>query len=173
MPRGFQGMAIKREKKHRGVYEVETGSGIWWVRYQADGKIKREKVGRKSDAIALYQQRKSDIRAGVKLPENMRHKTETVGKVIDAAIEWHESRGSKSLRPTRQQLQYIKSAMGKRIAADLKPADVDSWLTAHEAWTPATKNRYKSALGKALQLAVVSGHLSRNSARRARGGGNR
>ena len=165
MPRGFQGMAIKREKKHRGVYEVETGSGIWWVRYQADGKIKREKVGRKSDAIALYQQRKSDIRAGVKLPENMRHKTETVGKVIDAAIEWHESRGSKSLRTTRQQLQYIKSAMGNRIAADLKPADVDSWLTAHEAWTPATKNRYKSALGKALQLAVVSGHLSRNVAR--------
>jgi site-specific recombinase XerD len=161
-------MAIKKkktEKKHRGVYEKEPGSHIWWIRYQADGKIKREKVGRKQDAIDLYQERKSAIRAGVKLPANLRHKGETLGKIIDTAITWHESRGSKSLRTTRQQLRDIKAALGSRIAADLKPADVDSWLSAHDAWTPATKNRYKSALGKALQLAVVAGHLPRNVAR--------
>ena len=161
-------MAIKRkktEKKHRGVYEKEPGSGIWWVRFTADGKIKRQKVGRKSDAIDCYRTQKSAIRAGAIMPANLRHKGETLGKIIDTAITWHESRGSKSLRTTHQQLRDIKAALGSRIAADLKPADVDSWLAAHDAWTPATKNRYKSALGKALQLAVVGGHLSRNVAR--------
>ena len=161
-------MAVKAEKKHRGVYEKESGSGIWWVRYQADGKIKREKVGRKSDAIALYQQRKSDIRAGVKLPANMRHKGEKLSAVIDRAIAWHTSRGTKSLRTVKAQLLVIRESLGSRIAADLKPSDVEEWIVSQKDqkdWTPATMNRYKSDIGKALQLAVVSGHLSRNVAR--------
>ena len=39
--------------KVRGVFEKDPGSGIWWIRYHVDGKPKREKVGRRSDAIAL------------------------------------------------------------------------------------------------------------------------
>jgi integrase len=159
-------MATKREKRHRGVYEKEPGSGIWWVRYTDDeGKIRREKVGRKSDAIALYQQRKSEVRAGAKLPENMKYKGETVAILIDTAITWHAAHRPKSHRTTKQQLLVMKDAFGHRVAADLKPSDVDSWLSAHEEWTIATRNRYKSALSKALQLAVVEGHLSRNVAR--------
>jgi hypothetical protein len=34
------------EKQHRGVFEKEPGSGIWWIRYFASGQKKREKVGR-------------------------------------------------------------------------------------------------------------------------------
>src|ERR1700691_1320041 len=156
-------MAIKEkktEKKHRGVYEKEPGSGIWWVRYTDDeGKIRREKVGRKSDAIALYQQRKSEVRAGAKLPENMKFKGETIGSLIDTAITWHAAHRPKSHRTTKQQLLTMKDAFGNRVAADLKPSDVDSWLSAHEGWSIATRNRYKSALSKALQLAVIEGHL--------------
>ena len=61
-------MPRKTTAKATGVWEKEQGSGVWWIRYRAEGKLKREKVGRKSDAIALYQQRKSELRAGVKLP---------------------------------------------------------------------------------------------------------
>ena len=53
----------------RGVYENPEGSGIWWIHYYAAGKRHREKVGRKSDAIKLYQSRKADATAGRKLPE--------------------------------------------------------------------------------------------------------
>jgi len=56
----------------RGVYGRDPGSGIWWIRYEVEGKPKREKVGRRSDAIALYQTRKSDVRIGLKLPDNLR-----------------------------------------------------------------------------------------------------
>jgi hypothetical protein len=62
-------MAKKEVRKVRGVFERQKGSGVWWINYYVNGMQRREKVGRKSDAIALYQQRKADARRGIKLPE--------------------------------------------------------------------------------------------------------
>jgi site-specific recombinase XerD len=155
----------KQEKKHRGVFEKEPGSGIWWIRYFADGKKKREKVGRKSDAISLYQQRKSEIRAGAKLPANLRRKGETLAVVINRAIDWYTSHRPRSLRTASTHLETTKADLGHKVAADLTPDDIDRWISSHKDWTPATMNRYKATLGRALQLAVVSGHLQRNVAR--------
>ena len=95
----------------------------------------------------------------------MKFKGETIASIIDTAIKWHAARRPKSHRTFKQQLLVIKDAFGNRVAADLKPSDVESWLTAHEGWTIAARNRCKSALSKALKLAVVEGHLSRNVAR--------
>jgi hypothetical protein len=53
--------------KERGVCEKEPGFGIWWIRYEIDGVERREKVGRRGDAIKLYALRKSDALRGVKL----------------------------------------------------------------------------------------------------------
>jgi hypothetical protein len=73
--------AKKAPAKVRGVYEREQGSGIWWIRYEVEGKPKREKVGRRSDAIALYQKRKADVRIGIKLPDNLRQRPVSVGEL--------------------------------------------------------------------------------------------
>jgi hypothetical protein len=43
----------KAPNKIRGVYGSELGTDIWWIRYEVDGKPKREKVGRRADAMAL------------------------------------------------------------------------------------------------------------------------
>jgi hypothetical protein len=153
------------EKQHRGVFEKKPGSGIWWIRYFASGQKKREKVGRKSDAIALYQRRKSEIRAGAKLPDNLRHKGETLGVVIDRAILWYTSHRPRSLRTASTHLNLIKTDLGHLVAADLTPDVVDQWVSGHTDWSAATKNRYKATFGRALQLAVVSGNLQRNAAR--------
>lgn len=59
-------MPRKATAKATGVWKKEQGSGVWWIRFRAEGRLKREKAGRKSDAIAFYQQRKSELRAGVK-----------------------------------------------------------------------------------------------------------
>ncbi len=56
-------MPRKPTAKATGVWEKDPGSGVWLIRYRAAGKLKREKIGRRSDAIALYQQRKSELRA--------------------------------------------------------------------------------------------------------------
>jgi hypothetical protein len=72
----------------RGVYENPVGSGIWWIHYYVGGKRHREKVGRKSDAIKLYQSRKADAAAGRKLPELRNTKVVTLSELIDDAIEF-------------------------------------------------------------------------------------
>ena len=54
--------------KTPGVWEKDPGSNVWWIRYRVGGVLKREKVGRKGDAIDLYRKRKADYRAGIKLP---------------------------------------------------------------------------------------------------------
>ncbi|HEY1502625.1 MAG TPA: site-specific integrase [Acidobacteriaceae bacterium] len=156
----------REEKKHRGVFEKEPGSGVWWVRYfDADGKKRREKVGRKSDAVALYQKRKADARAGIKLPSNLRHKGETLAVLINRAIEWYKSHRPRSLRTAQTHLETAKVDLGHIVAADITPKDVDQWISSHNDWSPATMNRYKATLGRALQLAVVDGRLLRNVAR--------
>jgi integrase len=55
----------KEETKHRGVYEHPKESGIYWIHFHdAQGRRHREKCGRKSIAIARYQQRKTQVREG-------------------------------------------------------------------------------------------------------------
>lgn len=158
-------MATKEKPKIRGVFERDPGTDIWWIQYFANGKRKREKVGRRSDAIKLYQQRKTEIRAGAKMPKNLRLKGERVEDVIDRAIDWYRSHRPKSVRSAEIHLEAVKDALGHKVAADLSPQDVDAWISAHKEWSPGTKNRYKATLGRALQLEVVSGRLTRNVAR--------
>jgi hypothetical protein len=57
----------------RGIYERPEGSGIWWILYYVGGKRRRERVGRKSDAIKLISRGKPIALAGRKLPEPHKH----------------------------------------------------------------------------------------------------
>jgi hypothetical protein len=65
-------MPRKDKKKVRGDWEREPGSDISWIRYRAEGVLKREKVGRWRDAVDLLNKRRNELRAGIKMPENMR-----------------------------------------------------------------------------------------------------
>jgi site-specific recombinase XerD len=158
-------MARKSTSKTRGVYEREPGSGIWWIRYQVDGKPKREKVGRKSDAVALYQQRKSEVRAGAKLPPNMRLRRVTIADIGRKAIEWYAQHNRKDLRTFTGRMNSIIEDLGEKEAEPFKPSEIDKWLSSHSHWSPATANRYKTVLSKAYQLALKNGDLSTNPAR--------
>jgi hypothetical protein len=62
-------------RKPRGIFERPAGSGVWWVRYTDQyGKEHREKVGFKSAAVTIYQQRKTEIRLGRFEPEEIKNK---------------------------------------------------------------------------------------------------
>jgi len=80
-----------KAKAVRGVYEHPAGSGVWWIHYYAEGKRHREKAGRKSDALALYQKRKADARRKVKLPELVPGKVVTFGHLSAMAVEHAET----------------------------------------------------------------------------------
>ncbi len=132
------------------------------IRYFADGQKKREKVGRKSDAVALYQRRKSEVRAGTKLPANMRTQGIRLSEVIDRALEWYGSHRPKQLYDATIHLEAFREEFGGGVAESLTPDHIDLWLASHdEDWSPATMNRYKSSLSRALQLALASGHVTK------------
>ena len=77
---------VTQQSKTRGIFERPLGSGIWWINYYVKGKQHREKVGRKSDATALYQKRKADYRRGMKLPELVPKKVTTFGELATDAV---------------------------------------------------------------------------------------
>jgi hypothetical protein len=80
--------------KYRGIFEKKRGSGIWWVRYyDAQSRLRREKAGTKSAAIALYRKRKTEALEGKKLPEKLRRPPTTFMEISRDALKYSEQIG--------------------------------------------------------------------------------
>ena len=131
----------RTETKVRGVFEHPAGSEVWWIHYYADGKRHREKVGRKGDAIKLYQTRKADVTAGRKLPTLRNTRGVTVSDLIDLALE--ATANHKDKRNYISKAAIVREALGDRPAAEVTPQEVEQWLRSR-CKTPATANRYKA-----------------------------
>src|ERR1700761_3770083 len=146
----------------RGVYEKPEGSGIWWIHYYADGKRHREKVGRKSDAIKLYQTRKADAAAGRKLPELRNSKVLILGELIDDALEF--TAHHKDQRGYKSKGEIVREALGSRPAAELIPQELERWLRTR-CKTAATANRYKAFISLCYREGIRNGKVTTNPAR--------
>lgn len=149
----------------RGVYEYPEGTGIWWIHYHAAGKRHREKVGRKSDAIKLYQSRKADAIAGRKLPELRNSKIVTLSELIDDALEF--TTDHKDRRNYISRAAIVREAMGSRPASEITPQELDRWLRSRET-SAATSNRYKSLISLCYREGLRNGKVSINPARLVR-----
>ena len=149
----------------RGVYENPLGSGIWWIHYYGGGKRHREKVGRKSDAIKLYQSRKADVVAGRKLPELRNSKVVTLSELIDDVLEFVAHH--KDNRSYTSKGEIVRKALGSKPAADLTPQELERWLRTR-CKTPATANRYKAFISLCYREGVRNGKVSVNPARLVR-----
>ena len=149
----------------RGVYEKPADSGIWWIHYYAGGKRHREKVGRKSDAIKLYQSRKADASAGRKLPELRNSKVVTLSELITDALEFVADHKDK--RNYESKAVIVRVALGSRPATDVTPQELERWLRSH-CKTAATANRYKAFVSLCYREGVRNGKVSVNPARLVR-----
>jgi site-specific recombinase XerD len=159
-------MPRRSAQRSTGVWEKVPGSGVWWIRYRVDGKLKREKVGRKSDAVALYQQRKSDVRAGKKLPSNLRNAGIKFKEIADAILVYSASH-HKDTKNIRIRLARISTEFGAREADKIRPEEIDAWLTAH-CKTPATANRYRALFSLVFREALRNCKVTTNPARLVR-----
>jgi len=78
----------RNEKKLRGIFEMPPDSGIFYIQYfDINGNRRREKVGRRSDAITLLAKRKTEKLQGKKLPENLRKRAVPFKELLDDALE--------------------------------------------------------------------------------------
>ena len=159
------------DEKVRGIFGRPDRSNVWWIRYtDSAGRYKREKVGRRSDALTLYQTRKTDARRGVKLPDNLRHRGKTFQQLADAILVHVEQRGYKDTRNVASRLKKLCDHFGNLEADRILPEHTTAWLPKHTS-TPATANRYKATIslyfreGTQRQGAVEPGPHGRGATR--------
>jgi integrase len=131
----------------------------------AAGKRHREKVGRKSDAIKLYQSSKADVVAGRKLPELRNSKVVTLSELIDDVLEFVAHH--KDNRSYTSKGEIVRKALGSKPAADLTPQELERWLRTR-CKTPATANRYKAFISLCYREGVRNGKVTVNPARLVR-----
>ena len=166
-------MSRTKEKKLRGIYEFPAGSRCWWIQYyDASGRRRREKAGRRGDAIDLLAKRKTEKLQGIKLPENLRHKGLTFAKLIDAAIEHSKAEnGSATTAELQRKYDIIRPIFGTRGAKDIQKADIVRWLTEQaeeREWAPATRNRWQAAFSLAFRVGMDNERIEKNPAARIR-----
>jgi integrase len=159
-------MPRKEQSRVTGVWEKVPGSGVWWIRYRVNGKLKREKVGRKGDAGALYQLRKSQARAGKKLPANLRNAGVKFREFTDAILGYSASH-HRDTRNIKSRIGKVLPDFGERVAESIRPEEIDAWLTAHTS-TAATANRYRALFSLVFREAIRNGKVSSNPARLVR-----
>jgi integrase len=150
----------------RGVYEVEKGSGVWWIRW-ADhvGVIHREKIGPKPLAIAAYQKRKTQVREDRLFPTMIQNRI-TFDEILEdfkAAKQNHWSGMTGKNMPGR----FEKWFSGYRVAgitAQMITVRLNT-LAKENNLTPASINRNRSVLSAIFNWAVRNGKLQANPVR--------
>jgi site-specific recombinase XerD len=157
---------MKQEmKKIRGVFEKVPGSGIWWICYfDADGRKRREKVGRKGDAIDLYRKRKMEALQGKKLPEKLRAKAVHFSSLAEDALEYSKAH-KLSYGHDVYRMAKLREEFGDRPANSITPQEFERWIADHEDWKPATANRYRALLSLTYRLGMQNGRIAQNPAR--------
>jgi len=155
--------------KIRGVYEKIEGSGDWWIRYaDATGRIRREKAGRKSVAIALVRKRKTQVLEGKKLPENFRKPPVTLAELATDALEYSKAR-KRTHKEDKARLELLLDAFGRSLPAEtLTPQAIDRQLdrlAAERRWAASTINHHRSLLSLVFSQALRNGKVTVNAVR--------
>ena len=146
-------------KQVKGVYENPPKSGIWWILYYVKGKRHREKVGRRSDAIALYQCRKTDARMGIKMPEIRPRRAVLFGEIATDALVY--SKENKASYPgDRSTVKKLLPVFGKVSIDDITPQTIKAYFDTRNDLTKTTINRYRGTISMIFQEATLAALIS-------------
>ena len=158
---------IKKPKSIKGVYEMPAESGIWWINYYIEGRRFREKVGRRSDAITLYQRRKTDARMGVKMPE-VRARRAVLFEEIAADALVYSKEHKASYPGDRSTVGKLLPVFGKVPLDNITPQTIKAYLDTRDDLTKTTINRYRGTISMIFQEAIRNGKAKANPARLVR-----
>ncbi len=156
----------RTEKKLRGIYENPPDSGIFYIQYfDGEGKRRREKAGRRSDAITLLAKRKTERLQKKKLPEILR-KSVTFNELLDdALVVSRAENGEETTYNHELKFEFFREHFGARQADSITKQEILEFLVdlADERdWTPATYNRWKISLSLVFRVAVDNEKISTN-----------
>lgn len=156
-----------KEKKHKGVFEREKGSGIWWCRFtDVDGKRKSRCVGTFTDACNFVDEQKVRVRKRIIAPVPS-HRGIRFQQLTDDAIKQSDTSRADH-RNFEQRLNVANEKFGHRMADSIQPSEIADWFGEMEeerGWTNATVNRYRAAMSKVYKIAIANNKATRNPAR--------
>jgi integrase len=148
-------------KKLRGIYEDPPGSGIHWFQYfDQNGKRHREKVGLRSAAIAVREQRKTEVRQGRFDPDHVKgkHRNVTVSELIDDFLLALEARGHRDLRNPKQRLAWWRRQYGDTSARAITPGDLEQARL--KLARLRHQSKHKRQVGKPLSEATINRYFA-------------
>jgi hypothetical protein len=141
---------------------------VWWVDFYFAGKRHGEKVGRRSDAIALYQKRKTEARSGLKLPETLRVKKAILFEDLAKDAMLYSAADKRSHRGDVCNLNSLLPVFGKMKADEIAPAEIAAYLSTRVDRRPATLNRYRSTMSMIFAEGIRNGKITVSPARLVR-----
>jgi len=155
-------VATRITKLPIGISEKVPGSGIYWIRYTAEGKKRREKVGTLSAAKDRLGVRHVQAKAGT-LPNSSEPRPQkvTFAELVDDANKHLVSeRTAAHAYDTGLKFNRMLPAFGKREAESITRQEVLDWLDEqaeeHE-WSDTTRNRYVAAFSLIYSVAGPEG----------------
>lgn len=154
---------MEQAEKRKGIYEKPPGSGVWWIHYHVKGVRHREKAGRRSDAVKLYQKRKADGLRDIKLPELVPGNAVRFGDLSAMAVAYAETH-LRTAQDYRAKDLVLRETLGSRRAAEITPAEIEAVLSAH-CRTNGTFNKHRSFVSLAFRLGMENQKVTSNPAR--------
>lgn len=166
----------RKAGEDRGLFERPAGSGVWWVRYvDAEGREHREKVGGKSAARKVYEQRRTEIRLHKFDPGAVaRRRVLTVAGLVERYQP--EFTQKRSAQDDLRYAGYWVEFLGSTPADQVRPEDVERWRRKRlseptrrgKPAAPATVNRAVAFLKRLFNLAIRDGLLGQNPVTRVK-----
>lgn len=152
-------------QKISGIFERPKDSGIHWILYRdADGRRRREKVGKLQAALNLLAERRAEVRRGDFIPPRQA-RAWTFKRLADEAIKHKALRlASLTIETDMIRLGKLAPVIGTMRFDRLTPERIDAVLAGfkREGLTNSTLNRYRSFISSVFKHAVNTGKLSAN-----------
>lgn len=159
----------RTEKKLRGIYEMPPDSGIFYIQYfDINGNRRREKVGRRSDAITLLAKRKTEKLQGKKLPENLRKGAVLFKELLDDALEISRAEnGAETTHNHGLKFEVFREHFGDRQAESVTKQEIVRFLldlADEREWSPASFNRWQTSISLVFRVGVENEKIAFNPA---------
>jgi site-specific recombinase XerD len=155
-------------KPVRGVFEHPLGSDVWWINYYVAGQRHREKAGARGKAVSLYQKRKSDALAGIKLPDSLRVKKAVLFSDLATDAMVYSKAHKRSHRGDVSNLNSLLPVFGKRAADEITQQEIAAYLNSRTDLKPASLNRYRSTMSLIYSEGIRNGRIKTNPAKLVR-----
>lgn len=159
----------RKDGKDRGLFQ-RPSSNAWWIRWSCPyGHEHMEKIGPKSLARQVYEQRRVAVKVeGFCLTQaRERQRREQPVLFRDVArryLAWSQEQRPRSYTFRASALKHLMTVFGTQPLSTITRADVEGYLTqrGHTATRPATVNRERSVLShlftKATDWGLVQGN---------------